>query len=1530
MSEDPKAPLRVAAEERLATAKAPAQTGDALLHELQVHQIELEMQNETLRQTQITLEESRDIYAKRYAELYEFAPVGYVTLSDSGQIIEANLTLATLLGMERGQLLKRRFDHFVNDAERDIWYRQFLAARSSEGEQGFELALRRADESLCQTHVNCRCVTAADGKKRLRLALTDITAAKQEAFYIHEDRERQAVLRRLLETVLQGGSLKETLTECLNRVLSISWLVLKPKGAIHLMAEDGEHLDMSVAVNQSPEIIERCGHLPLGRCLCGLAAASRQVVFSDQVDARHDITYPGMPDHGHYCLPLLAGEAVLGVLVVYLVAGTKRDPAQEDFLKSAVNILAAYVQRKRAEEKQARDQAALNERELMYQMVAETAGDGFWMVDTEGRLLEVNDAYLRQSGYRREALLAMHVWELDASETPEETAAHMQRCMRDGQLLFRTKHRAKDGRLLDIEVSAAYCPVMGGRFFVSHRDITERLAAADKLRKLSSAVEQSLHAIAITNARVEIEYVNQAFSDVTGYSPEEVLGKNPRLLQSGETSRSTFAAIWEALGQGQAWRGEVINRKKNGEIYYAYQSISPIQDADGGISHYVSISEDITEKKHVGQELDRHRHHLEELVATRTSELDAARLEAERLTRVKSEFLANMSHEIRTPMNAVLGMARIGQRDSEAGKAREAFGHILDAGQHLLGVINDILDFSKIEAGKMAVEARPLELPALIRHALHLMRERAGAKSLALSLDADPALPIWVSGDRLRLEQVLLNLLGNAVKFTERGKVSLAVRPLSGDILFHVSDTGIGMTPEQVSRVFAAFEQADASTTRQFGGTGLGLAISRQLARLMGGDIGVESAAGIGSTFTLRLPLPAAAAQEDVLVAADGPRLAGFSILAAEDVDINRLILEDLLEHEGARVVFAEDGQEALDRLAEQGKQAFDVVLMDVQMPVMDGHEAARRMREIAPHLPIIGLTAHALVEERDKCLASGMVDHVTKPIVADELVSAILRQVKQGEPGLSAACRAEGRPTTAEPAEVSSLIDWAALNERFRGRGKFIEKLLASVLESQDSTPEKLREAARIGDIKALSLLAHSLKGLTGNISAPTAYALAREADEKACLAVGNTTRENLDSAFDAADRLAGQMEALLRELARHFAFPGEKLAQVHVAPARQEHILVVDDQVENLLILEELLGREYQVHSVPGGRQALDYLAQGGRADLILLDVVMPDMDGFEVCRRVKADSRLRDTPVLFLSSLESANDETKGLSLGAEDFIHKPFSPPVVLARVRNQIKLAQFSRILKERNEDLEQLVIKRTAQIATQADELLQQKQEVIAGQGATITAFCSLAEARDNETGNHIRRTQNYVRALAEKLRDHPRFSEYLNDETILLLFKSAPLHDVGKVGIPDAILQKPGKLTPDEWLIMKRHCEYGRDAIAQAETEFGEKQGCFLRYAREIAYGHHEKWDGSGYPQGLSGEAIPVSARLMAVADVYDALISKRVYKPAFPHDQAIAMIREGRGQHFDPDVADALLEIESAFREIALRFGDGEQENH
>ncbi|BAE52948.1 response regulator [Paramagnetospirillum magneticum] len=356
---------------------------------------------------------------------------------------------------------------------------------------------------------------------------------------------------------------------------------------------------------------------------------------------------------------------------------------------------------------------------------------------------------------------------------------------------------------------------------------------------------------------------------------------------------------------------------------------------------------------------------------------------------------------------------------------------------------------------------------------------------------------------------------------------------------------------------------------------------------------------------------------------------------------------------------------------------------------------------------------------------------------------------------------------------------------------------------------------------------------------------------------------------------------------------------------------ILVVDDTPDNLKLMSGLLKDLYRVKIANGGEKALAIAASDAPPDLILLDIMMPEVDGYEVCRRLKASRATRDIPVIFLTAMSGSEDEEVGLKMGAVDYITKPITPAVVLARVETHLKLKASADFLRDKTAYLETEVTRRTRELA--------------AIQDVTILAMASLAETRDSDTGNHIRRTQYYVRALALKLRDHPRFSSSLDDGVVDMLFKSAPLHDIGKVGIPDRILLKPGRFEPAEFEIMKTHTTLGRDAIEHAEQSLGTPVA-FLSMAKEIAYAHQEKWDGSGYPRGIGGDDIPVSARLMAVADVYDALISRRVYKEGMPHATAVQIIREGSGSHFDPDIVEAFLALEDEFKAIAARFADSD----
>lgn len=356
---------------------------------------------------------------------------------------------------------------------------------------------------------------------------------------------------------------------------------------------------------------------------------------------------------------------------------------------------------------------------------------------------------------------------------------------------------------------------------------------------------------------------------------------------------------------------------------------------------------------------------------------------------------------------------------------------------------------------------------------------------------------------------------------------------------------------------------------------------------------------------------------------------------------------------------------------------------------------------------------------------------------------------------------------------------------------------------------------------------------------------------------------------------------------------------------PLKQK-ILVVDDAPANISLLGSALGDIYDVIIATNGHDALHLAQSTPHPDLILLDIMMPGIDGYETCQRLKKNVLTSMIPVIFVTAMGEHEDEARGFEVGAVDYITKPISALIVRARVKTHLALY-------DQNRALEQKIIERT--------------HEIVHTQDVTIYGMAVLAETRDNETGQHIMRTQHYVKALAEYLMSAGHYSDYLDSSRINLLYKSAPLHDIGKVGIPDRILLKPGRLTDEEFEEMKKHTTYGRDAIVKSEIALGRKSTTsFLTLAREIAYSHHEKWDGQGYPEGLRGTNIPLPGRLMAIADVYDALISKRVYKEAFSHEKAVAIILKGRGNHFEPEIVDAFELIQDTFKNIALRYYDKE----
>jgi len=658
-------------------------------------------------------------------------------------------------------------------------------------------------------------------------------------------------------------------------------------------------------------------------------------------------------------------------------------------------------------------QEALERSEAKYRSMVNALREAVLIVAPDRRILGSNPAAERVLGTpeggltRLDTLLAGRrvVHEDGTVYSPEETP--IGRAFATGE----PQHDAvvgvlgPTGNMRWFLVNADPIPGAGGAapsgVIASFDDITERHEQEQMLRKLSLAVEQSPSSIVITDTEGRIEYVNQAFVHASGYAPHEVIGANPRILRSGATPRETYAGLWAALQRGEVWKGEFVNRRRDGTEYVERALVAPIRQPDGRVTHYLAVKDDITEHSRILVELEGHRHHLEELVATRTAELVTAKDAAEVANRAKSAFLANMSHEIRTPMNAIIGLAHLLRQDIVDPQQREKLGRITEAAHHLLEVINDILDLSKIEAGKLRFEEDDFEVDEVVERVCALVAERAHEKGLELVIDTD-ALPARLRGDATRVAQALLNYLGNAVKFTQRGSILLQAERLDEDdegmqVRFTVHDTGVGIAPEQVARLFEAFEQADTSTTRRYGGSGLGLAINRRLAQMMGGEVGARSAPGEGSAFWFTARLGHARAPVERPVDA---RLLGARALVVDDLPQAREALCRALAHLGLRADGAPGAMEALAAIREAADagDAYRFVLLDHAMPGLGGIDAARAIGA----LPVADLPRPILLAgaREDVPVAqaadAGCGRIVFKPATASALADALLDALGQ------------------------------------------------------------------------------------------------------------------------------------------------------------------------------------------------------------------------------------------------------------------------------------------------------------------------------------------------------------------------------------------------------------------------------------------------------------------------------------------------------------------------------------------------------
>ena len=674
----------------------------------------------------------------------------------------------------------------------------------------------------------------------------------------------------------------------------------------------------------------------------------------------------------------------------------------------------------------------LHEHDQLLRGILDATHDGYWCVDDLGRLIDVNPTYCQQSGYTREELLGKHVTDLETLDDHADVAARIQKMIQLGGDQFESKHRRKDGTIWSVEVSITF---RTGRFCVFLRDITKRKLAEVALQtekeNFQAIFESSPVAMLIVDQKTDIVQLNTAALALTCDNVKDPIQRrlgyalscvNSTIDQRGcgYSRKCKFCSfnngIKARIKDGGMLRGvelemELIRDEIPQQVWFSVSAV-PIQ-LNGRRQVCVAL-EDITPRKQAEIELHQHRHHLEELVFNRTAELSHARDEAEAANQAKSAFLANMSHELRTPLNGITGMTHLVLRRVTDPKLIDWLNKSQSSAQRLLDIINNILEISKIESDRITLNEEDFLLADVWDSAANKQEAFAQAKGLSLTWQLDPALPAQLHGDVMRLRQILLHLTDNAIKFSERGQILVQVSAAEQDRLslllkIEVTDQGIGISAEQQSRVFNAFTQADDSMTRKHGGTGLGLAIAQRLARLMGGDTGMISREGGGSTFwaTLRFrraanahPMSAKEAGEtasEVLVRI----YAGTRVLIVEDEPVNRELITELLEDVGLAPEVASNGQEALE-MARRG--GYALILMDVQMSVMNGLEATRAIRHLPgmARIPILALTASVFGYDRDACLAAGMDAYICKPVTPDALFEIMLHWLQKSSQAIS------------------------------------------------------------------------------------------------------------------------------------------------------------------------------------------------------------------------------------------------------------------------------------------------------------------------------------------------------------------------------------------------------------------------------------------------------------------------------------------------------------------------------------------------
>lgn len=877
---------------------------------------------------------------------------------------------------------------------------------------------------------------------------------------------------------------------------------------------------------------------------------------------------------------------------------------------------------------------------------------------------------------------------------------------------------------------------------------------------------------------------------------------------------------------------------------------------------------------------------MEELKETKEI-AEKAKNEAERLNMVKSEFLANMSHELRTPINSIIGNSRFIMNETKESSTLEYAAYVEASGKTLIALVNDLLDYTEIEAGKLSLQREPYSLISVVRDLQVYAECNARQKNLEIKLKVDEKLPKTLLGDASRLMQILFNLTSNALKYTEEGWIAIAfewekLSEEKGNLQVKVSDSGIGMTKEQIEKIAESFTQVKSTNH----GLGLGLTIVTRLLDIMGSKLEIESTPGKGSIFSFHMPLdvedgtPVGEISFDTEIAFSESQETGFMapdarILAVDDYGMNLDLIRGMLRSTKIHVDTAMNGEDALKLLE---KNSYHLIMLDHMMPGMDGVELLKEIRNrgLCKEAPIIVITANAVAGSREQYLKEGFDDFISKPIIAARFM-AMLRKYLPEKLILDRDRESVEMITPEEEIkqlgflEQLNFLDTETGLTYCAGEEDFYREMLVSYLESDKR--ESLAEAFGKEDTENYRILVHAIKSTSLTIGAVALSEQAKALESAAKEENWEYIRKNHGKLVEDYNILRERIDGVLNGK--------NELENIWVEKEEEKEfrILLVDDDSMNLAIGERMLGGRFDVTCAKSGQEAIELL-KTIRPELIMLDIHMPGMSGFEVMEWLKNQEELREIPVVFLTADNDRDVEIQGLKKGAKEYIRKPFVADIMIERVT---RILEFERLKKHLNREVE----KKTLESNRRRKQVERMSRQI-------VSALTKTVDAKDKYTNGHSERVAVYSREIARRLGK--------SEEERENIYIAGLLHDIGKIGIPGSIINKPTRLTDEEYAVVKTHPGIGAE-ILEGITEL---PGIAIG-----AHYHHERFDGRGYPDGLAGKDIPEYGRIIGVADAYDAMTSRRSYRDPQSMDYVLGEIEKGKGTQFDPEMAEIMIQI-------------------